>query len=82
MPDRDQNTITIWPGEEGWELIEDLEELAEERNTSRNQLILEAISMFLGSEDAVRGNEVWESSSELSRRMIIRTALEDYAEEW
>lgn len=79
----DRDTITIWPGQEGWELVDEIEELAETYDdTSRNELILDAIALFLEVQDLFEDTDVWENASQRDRRMMLRQALIDFRDEW
>jgi len=76
------DTITVWPGQEGWDVIDELDDLADQRDDSRNQLILDAISLYLGVEEELRDSEAWENAGTHDRRIMLRTALRDYRDSW
>ncbi|MFB6110170.1 MAG: hypothetical protein ABEJ60_04770 [Halodesulfurarchaeum sp.] len=76
------DTITVWPGQDGWDLIHELEEVAEERAESRNQLILDAIALYLGVEEVLREDPAWERASTHERRIMLRESLREYRDDW
>lgn len=80
--DRDRDTITVWPGKDGWELIDELEDLADENGQSRNQAILDAISLYLEVQEVLVGTEVWDEAGTSDRRIMLHNALREYRDSW
>lgn len=78
----DRDTITVWPGKKGWDLIDELEETANESDESRNKLILDAIALYLEVHDLLEKTEVWQAASQRDRRMMLRQAIIDYRDQW
>lgn len=79
MSERD--TITVWPGKGGWEAIDELDELAEESDASRNELIMDAIELFLQVGDVLEGHPVWDEAGRRDRRIMLSDALSSYRRE-
>lgn len=78
----DRDTITVWPGKEGWPIVEELEEVADTSDQSRNELILDAIALWLEVQDLFEDTEVWKNASQRDRRMMLRQALIDHRDDW
>lgn len=72
------DSITVWPGKDGWDDVDELDE----RVKNRNQAILEAIEYWLLVDDTFSGHQAWDEASKKDRMAMVRQALLNYANEY
>lgn len=77
------DTVTIWPGEDGEQWIDELDKSVEQgRFENRNQAILDAIMFYLLIDDVLGGHGLWAGADDRERRSMLMQALVDYRENY
>jgi len=73
-----RDTVTIWLTEGRESLIDELDD----RVDNRNQALLEAIDLFLTTDDILGDEELWADAEPHERRSMLRQALIDYRRDY